>query len=187
MSKTILKAAAGVVALAAVAVGASTISRGSNDSATAATPAAAGSGYGSPYGPPPGRMGRFRGGPPQVTGAAADKVKAAALDKYPGAKIERIDRLPDGTYVAHVIKPDGSELHVAVNKQFEVTGLATRPAPGPGGPGGRDCPGGRHGDGDGPPAGARGDMPPPPPPGAPYGDRARPQAPPAPSSGGAST
>ena len=91
-----------------------------------------------------------------VSGATADKVKAAALAKYPGAKIERVDQLPDGTYVAHVIKPDGSELHVTVNKQFEVTGTA-KPPMGFGPPG---RPGFRPGGPDGHPGGY---MPPPPP------------------------
>ncbi|MEA2459539.1 MAG: hypothetical protein QOC95_2511, partial [Thermoleophilaceae bacterium] len=117
------------------------------------------------FGPPGGRPGF--GGPrvAPVTGATADKVKAAALAKYPGSKVERIDKLPDGSYIAHVLKSDGSELHVTVSKDFQVTGTAEERGFGP--PGGH--PGGRM---------------PPPPPGS-NGRPMRPQAgpPPAPPGG----
>ena len=56
-----------------------------------------------------------------VTGAAADKAKAAALAKYPGT-VERGMQLPDGSYEVHVITTSGSEVHVQVSKAFAVTG-----------------------------------------------------------------
>jgi hypothetical protein len=68
-----------------------------------------------------------------VVGPAAAKVKAAALAKYPGT-IQDIQQVPDGSYVAHVIRPDKTEIHVLVSKAFEVTG--TRSGPPGGGPGG---------------------------------------------------
>jgi hypothetical protein len=69
-----------------------------------------------------------------VVGPAAEKVKAAALAKYPGT-IQDIQQLPDGSYVAGVI-PSGktAEIHVLVSKAFKVTG--TRSGPPGGGPGG---------------------------------------------------
>jgi hypothetical protein len=56
-----------------------------------------------------------------VTGAAADKAKAAALAKYPGTA-ERVMKLADGSYVVHVLRSSGGEVHVKVSKAFAVTG-----------------------------------------------------------------
>jgi hypothetical protein len=80
--------------------------------AATATPAASSSGAAQPT--PPG-FGK------DVTGAAANKVKAAALAKYPGTA-ERVVQLDDGSYVVHVIRNSGSEVHVMVSKTFTVTG-----------------------------------------------------------------
>jgi hypothetical protein len=64
-----------------------------------------------------------------VTGAAADKAKAAALAKYPGTA-ERVEKLSDGSYVVHVIQSSGGEVHVKVSKDFAVTGTETGPPAG---------------------------------------------------------
>ena len=56
-----------------------------------------------------------------VTGTAAAKAKAAALAKYKGT-VEQIMQLDDGSYVVHVIQSSGTEVHVAVSKDFTVTG-----------------------------------------------------------------
>lgn len=56
-----------------------------------------------------------------VTGANADKAKAAALKAVPGT-VERVEQRSDGTYEVHVIKSDGTEVHVLVDKTFKVTG-----------------------------------------------------------------
>jgi hypothetical protein len=67
-----------------------------------------------------------------VTGATAAKVAAAALARYPGT-IEHIEAIPGLGYVAHVFRSGGGgEVHVLVNQQFQVTGLA--PFPGGGHP-----------------------------------------------------
>jgi hypothetical protein len=87
-----------------------------------------------------------------VTGAAAAKVKAAALAKYPGT-IEHVMGLPNGGYVAHVLTSGGGEKHVLVNSSFQVTGVDTGP-PG-GGPPGAGPPGA------GPPGGGMPGGPPP--------------------------
>jgi hypothetical protein len=69
-----------------------------------------------------------------VVGPAAAKVKAAALAKYPGT-IQEMGKLPDGSYVADVIRPDNSQIHVLVSKAFTVTGTRSGPPGGaPGGP-----------------------------------------------------
>ena len=80
-----------------------------------------------------------------LTGDTADKVKAAALAKVPGATVLRVESGgPSGSkYHAHVRKSDGTEVTVLVNASFEATSVQTRPAGGrggrghgPGGPGG---------------------------------------------------
>lgn len=87
----------------------------------------------------------------EVPLSAADeaKVKAAALAKYPGATILRIetDAQHGSPFEAHVQKADGTEVEVLVNKSFEVTDSIDHGAGGPGGGHhGRGGPGGRGGD-----------------------------------------
>ena len=98
--------------------------------------------------------------PAALTGDTADKVKAAALEKVPGATVLRLEAGgPDGsTYHAHVRKADGTEVTVLVNASFEATSVQTRPAGGPGGPGhrGPGGPGGPDGRGHGGPGGPGG-------------------------------
>jgi hypothetical protein len=56
-----------------------------------------------------------------ITGAAADKAKAAALAaKYQGT-VNRVLKLSDGSYVVHLIATSGPH-HVFVSKDFNVTG-----------------------------------------------------------------
>ena len=73
-----------------------------------------------------------------LTGDTADKVKAAALKKVPGATVLRVESGGHGgsAYHAHVRKSDGTEVVVLVDKDFEATSVETRPAGGRGGPGG---------------------------------------------------
>jgi hypothetical protein len=75
-----------------------------------------------------------------LSGTTAAKVKAAALAKYPGATIDRLETDSDGVYEAHVTTKAGAGVIVQVGKAFTVTGTQT---------------GGGHGDhdGDGPAAG----------------------------------
>ena len=72
-----------------------------------------------------------------LTGDTAEKVKAAALAKLPGATILRVETDEGGVYEAHVRKTDGTEAEVHVGEDFAVTSVDTRPAGGPGDPGGR--------------------------------------------------
>jgi hypothetical protein len=90
-----------------------------------------------------------------LTGTTAAKVKAAALAKYPGATVERVETDSDGVYEAHVVTSAGDEVIVQVGKDFAVTGTQT--GGGHGGHGGHGGPG-RHGDqdGDGPEAPSEG-------------------------------
>ena len=117
--KPISFAVAGIAAVAlafgAYAVGNS--NSGGSSNASAAAPFARGGGQ------PPAGFGT------PATGAAADKAKAAALAKYKGTA-ERVMKLPDGSYMVHVLTSGGGEYHVAVSKDFAVTGAQQ------GGPGG---------------------------------------------------
>lgn len=74
-----------------------------------------------------------------LTGSTAVKVRAAALAKYPGATIDRLETDSEGVYEAHVTTTAGDDVIVQVDKAFTVTGTQT------GGPGDHD--------GDGPAAG----------------------------------
>ena len=66
----------------------------------------------------------------QLTGATARKVKAAAKQKIPNGTIIRVEKDRGGVYEAHVIKKNGKEVVVTVNKKFKVTGVeAMRFAP----------------------------------------------------------
>jgi hypothetical protein len=77
-----------------------------------------------------------RGDETVITGATADKVRAAVLAKYPGAKIDVVESISTGGYEAHIVTAAGKAMHVDVSKAFVVT--ASRE----GGPGGRGGPGG---------------------------------------------
>jgi hypothetical protein len=62
-----------------------------------------------------------------LTGTAADKARAAALAKYPGATIQRVETDSDGVYEAHLITKDGKRVTVEMDKNFKVTGTETAP------------------------------------------------------------
>ena len=69
-----------------------------------------------------------------LTGATADKVKAAALAKVPGASVLRVEAGGPGgpggsAYHAHVRKSDGSEVVVLVNASFDATSVVEHPHP----------------------------------------------------------
>ena len=57
-----------------------------------------------------------------LTGDTAAKVRAAALAKYPGATIQRVETDSDGVYEAHLTTADGNRVTVEVGKDFAVTG-----------------------------------------------------------------
>lgn len=93
-----------------------------------------GSGQGAPQG-----GGRGRGGAPRdesqsqrpdeqlLTGDTAEKVTAAALAKYPGATIQRVETDSDGVYEAHLVTADGKRVTVEVGNDFAVTGEEAGP------------------------------------------------------------
>jgi hypothetical protein len=112
-------AAVAVAGLLAACGSSSSTQTATPSNAAATTPSATASGQ---QGVPPG-LGKT------VTGAAADKAKAAALATYPGTA-ERVEQLSDGSYVVHVMRSSGGEVHVKVSKSFAVTGTETGPPAG---------------------------------------------------------
>ncbi|HET8681586.1 MAG TPA: hypothetical protein VFM54_06895 [Micromonosporaceae bacterium] len=57
-----------------------------------------------------------------LTGDVAAKVREAALARYPGATIQRVETDSDGVYEAHLVTTDGQRVTVEVGKDFTVTG-----------------------------------------------------------------
>ncbi len=130
LSKTKQIVAAGALILGGVGVGAAVASIGS---ASAQGSGTSGSTT-STAAPDPSQP--QRSDEKLLTGTTATKVRDAALAKYPGATIERVETDSDGVYEAHIVTKAGDHVIVQVGKDFAVTGTQT------GGPGG-------HGDGDG--------------------------------------
>jgi hypothetical protein len=62
-----------------------------------------------------------------LTGDTASKVRAAALAKYPGATVLRVETDSDGVYEAHLTTTSGQRVTVEVGKDFKVTGLESAP------------------------------------------------------------
>jgi hypothetical protein len=77
-----------------------------------------------------------------LTGDAATKVRTAALAKYPGATIQRIETDSDGVYEAHLTTAAGARVTVELGKDFAVTGTEA----GGGHGGGHGAPGERDDD-----------------------------------------
>ena len=65
-----------------------------------------------------------------LTGDVAAKVKAAALAKYPGATVQRVETDSDGVYEAHLTKADGTPVTVEMGKDYVITGEESMGAPG---------------------------------------------------------
>jgi hypothetical protein len=59
-----------------------------------------------------------------LTGDVEAKVKAAALAKVPGT-VERVETNVDSSapYEAHIVKSDGTQVEVQVNKDFSVSAV----------------------------------------------------------------
>jgi uncharacterized membrane protein YkoI len=132
MPRSMRKLAAAVAGLAALALGGAVIANAADTASTSGQ--ASGSQTqqqhsGPPTGgPPPGRhVGANGQREKALDPAVAAKVKAAALDKVPGATVERVETDVDhgSPYEAHVRKADGTELEVLVNESFAVTATNT--------------------------------------------------------------
>ncbi len=62
-----------------------------------------------------------------LSGDTASKIRAAALAKYPGATVLRVETDSDGVYEAHLVTTGGQRVTVEVGKDFKVTGLESAP------------------------------------------------------------
>ncbi|MGZ6791958.1 MAG: hypothetical protein ACXVGH_06155 [Mycobacteriales bacterium] len=101
---------------------------------TPTAPPAAGSTRLAPANPNPGDLSKpQRSDETLLTGDTAAKVRAAALAKYPGATVQRVETDSDGVYEAHVVS-GGKQLVVQVGKDFTVTGTQTMGQPPMGAP-----------------------------------------------------
>ena len=59
-----------------------------------------------------------------LTGADAEKARAAALEAVPGGTVYRVETDADGaTYEAHMAKSDGSLVTVKLDENFNVTAV----------------------------------------------------------------
>jgi hypothetical protein len=141
MFHTARKGLMAIAALGALALGGSALATAasnnssSSSSGSSSQQAAPGSGQpgpgdrdGGPRGPHVGANGQQE---KALTGDVADKVKAAALAKVPGATVERVETDVDhgSPYEAHVSKSDGTQLEVLVDKDFQVTAVNTMQHP----------------------------------------------------------
>jgi len=127
---------AGLVAAGLVAGGilAGTLSANAADTGTTTSPESSSSAPVDPSQPQ-------RSDETLLTGTTADRVRAAALAKYPGASVQRVETDSDGVYEAHIVS-GGKQLIVQVGKDYTVTGTQTM-GPGMGaGMGGAPAPGG---------------------------------------------
>jgi hypothetical protein len=96
-----------------------------DSSTTTTTPS---SSYSAPANPNPGDSSKpQRADETLLTGSTADKVKAAAMAKYPNGTIIRLETDSDGVYEAHMTV-NGSEVIVQVGSDFTVTGTQTMAA-----------------------------------------------------------
>jgi hypothetical protein len=113
--------AAAMLAAGLVAGGVLASTMSANAAGSAPTPSA--SANAAPTNPNPGDLSRpQRPDETLLTGDTATKVKAAALARYPGATVQRLETDSDGVYEAHLVS-GGKELIVQVDKAFAVTGL----------------------------------------------------------------
>ncbi|TPG19621.1 hypothetical protein [Pedococcus bigeumensis] len=75
-----------------------------------------------------------------LTGDVAAKVTAAAKAKEPTATIQRVETDSDGVYEAHMVRADGTQIIVQIDKSYAVTNVQVGGAGGPGGEAGQGAP-----------------------------------------------
>ena len=123
--------AGGGLLVGGVLVGTLTASAANNAGAAGATAADQSVAYGAPNGQrPSGNVDESKSQRPDeqlLTGDTASKVRAAALARYPGATVLRVETDSDGVYEAHLQTTDGRRVTVEVDKAFKVTGEEAAP------------------------------------------------------------
>ncbi len=133
--------------LAAAAVGLSGLIAGGVLAASFSASAADNSNTPNPGRPP--AIGHIQGDPSKpmrsdetlLTGTTKDKVTSAVKAKYPSATFQRVETDSEGVYEAHMVRTDGTQIIVQVDKSFAVTNVQTMGQGGPGGAGAQGAPG----------------------------------------------
>jgi hypothetical protein len=115
---------AGALVAAGVGIGAAVASTTAADAATP-TPSATASPNSGSSGSGVDESKSQRSDEHLLTGDSATKVRDAALGKYPGATIQRVETDSDGVYEAHIVTTAGDHVIVQVGKDFTVTGTQT--------------------------------------------------------------
>ena len=106
----------------------------SGSTSTATPPAASAQAPAGTTNPNPGDLSKPQRSDEQLlTGDTAAKVKAAALARYTGATVQRVETDSDGVYEAHIVS-GGKPMVVQVGKEFTVTGTQTMGQPPAGAP-----------------------------------------------------
>jgi hypothetical protein len=120
--------AAGGLLVGGVLVGSMTASAADTATPSSASPYQA---NGAPAGQrPAGKVDESKSQRPDehlLTGDTASKVRAAALAKYPGATVLRVETDFDGVYEAHLQTSAGQRVTVEVDRSFKVTGEEAAP------------------------------------------------------------
>ena len=98
------------------------IATGANADTGTAAPSASTAAPGGPAGGTRDESKSQRSDESLLSGTDAEKVTAAALAKYPGATIQRVETDSDGVYEAHLTTADGQRATVEVGADFAVTG-----------------------------------------------------------------
>ena len=145
MKIRIVPVAAGLAAAAGIAITGASLANAAPATSTAATAYTAPQHNGEvPSGQPPRGNGNTDPSKPMrsdeklLTGDVAAKVTAAAKKKEPTATIQRVETDSDGVYEAHMVRTDGTQIIVQVDKTYAVTNVQVMGQGGPGGqrPGG---------------------------------------------------
>ena len=136
---TLVGAGAAVLAAAVLGIGGAAFASAdttSGSASTATTTTQAPAANGTQAAPDPSKP--VRSDETLLTGDTAAKVTAAAKAKEPTATIQRVETDSEGVYEAHMVRTDGTQIIVQIDKSFAVTNVQTM---GQGGPGGAGAPG----------------------------------------------
>lgn len=140
MKIRIVPVAAGLAAAAGIAITGASLANAAPATSTAATAYTAPQGSGEVPGGQPSRGNGntdpskpMRSDEKLLTGDVAAKVTAAAKKKEPTATIQRVETDSDGVYEAHMVRTDGTQVIVQVDKAYAVTNVQVMGQGGPGG------------------------------------------------------
>jgi predicted nucleic acid-binding Zn-ribbon protein len=119
---TLVGAGAAVLAAAVLGIGGAAFASAdttSGSASTATTTTQAPAANGTQAAPDPSKP--VRSDETLLTGDTAAKVTAAAKAKEPTATIQRVETDSEGVYEAHMVRTDGTQIIVQIDKSFAVT------------------------------------------------------------------